>query len=269
MPTSRRRPVRQRPPSRFTWRGAPIIALLIGAGLAIGGGTALIANRIVSRPASTPTVVVAMTPPPVGSYQTPRPATPIPVDRRFSTARPAQMTPEPAPPPTPLPAPAPTPRETPTAAPTIAEETSAPQAPLVEVSAAGARPASTRAARTIAQTAAIAQMTSAPTPSIVVVAEQFVRAYLRALDRGDTAAAYTYLGGKPGEPGIVAQEAPLAKGGGLHVLSLEATPDGTASAIVRARLESRGLRYQATYYIEPFMHGPHDLVIEHVDLQKE
>lgn len=135
--------------------------------------------------------------------------------------------------------------------------------------AATVRPASTHTARTIAPIAAVTQMAAAPTPSIVVTAEQFVRAYLRALDRGDTAAAYTYLGGEPGEPGIVAQEAPLAKGGGLHVLSLEATPDGASSAIVRARLESRGLRYRATYYIEPFMHGPHELVIEHVDLQQE
>ncbi len=148
--------------------------------------------------------------------------------------------------------------------------TFAPQTPLAQASAvATARPASARAARTIAPIAAVAQMTTAPTPSIVVTAEQFVRAYLRALDRGDTGAAYSYLGGQPGEPGIVAQEAPLAKGGGLHILALEATPDGTSSAIVRARLESRGLRYRATYYIEPFVHGPHDLVIEHVDLQQE
>ncbi|TAM58613.1 hypothetical protein EPN52_10175 [bacterium] len=249
-----------------------IVVALIAVGLAIGGGTALIANHLAAKPATTPQVVVAMTPPPTGSYQTSIP-TAVPASRRFSTAKPEQMTPAPTLPPTPEP---PAPLASPARQSATVTPLATPVAPAQPFAAAStapqpvaARTPAARAARTIAPGPLALALTPSPAASIVPVAEQFVREYLRALDRGDAAGAYAYLGGKPGEPGIVAQEEPLAKGGGLRVLSLAATPDGISSAVVHARLESRGVRYRATYYIEPFMNGPHDLVIEHVDLQQE
>jgi|GEM_PF-2358231 len=239
-----------------------MLMLLAAVGLAVGAGTALVAQRLSVR-ATPPQVVVAMTPPPTGSYETFTSPTPIPANERFTTAKPAQLTPAPTQPPTPVPPTPrpPTPKPAPTAGPTTVQRT------LVPTTASPAANAGVALEGPPTPYAASAQ--GQPSPSIVSLAEQFVREYLHALDRGDTATAYAYLGGKPGEPGIVAQEAPLAKNGNLRVLSLEATADGTASAIVHARLESQGLHYKATYYVEPFDRGPHDLVIEHVDLQQE
>ncbi|HVA36192.1 MAG TPA: hypothetical protein VNJ51_01125 [Candidatus Dormibacteraeota bacterium] len=262
----RRRTTGERQRSRFPWKGALLILVLAAIGLGIGSGTALVAQRLAARPSPSPQVVVAMTPPPAGSFETVAPSTPIPANMRFSTAKPAQLTPAPTLPPTPVPTAPPTP--TPTPEPTDAQ---ALVVPTPYTATPRPAPTASPAARHAAQrqTALLPMPTPAPKPPITIVAEQFVREYLRALDRGDMTRAYAYLGATPGEPGIVAQEAPLAKDGRLHVLSLHATPDGIASAIVHARLESRGLRYKATYYIEPFIDGPHDLVIEHVDLQQE
>lgn len=266
MPIRRRRTVLRGSSPPPAWRGVLLWMLLPIGGLAIGGGTAWVAQHLTPHASPPPQVVVAMTPPPEGSYATVAPSTPLPEKLRFSTAKPAQLTPAPTVPPTPEPA---TPRPRPSVA-TPEQTATEPALPEPTPYTAAAQPVSpaTNAATAAAATVP-AYPTPTPTPSIALVAEQFVREYLSALNRGDQATAYAYLGGKPGDNGIVAREAPLAKGGSLRVLSLRATPDGTSSAVVHARLESQGLRYRATYYVEPFIDGPHELVIEHVDLRQE